>query len=340
MTEPPQSGFTGVVWEAREPDRLARDLGTGPGPLPMAEAGVAWSRLASSFGAAVVEYEAILVSLRGAWQSVTSAGVHDRLSSLRDWLSGAAQAAAANAAKAEQQAAANELARLTMPNMAEIELIVQAQQMLQSIGAMLGSPIQAVAAVTDTDADAAKAAASRVMRIYEAATEPLATSWVQDHPPVLTSSAALAAEQAGAPMTRMPSMPQMSQMPVGVGALSLDPSSLVMPPPAPTAYVTPSYNDESVTAQAVPEAVPVDAAGAVGQVPASPMPGPVAAGAPGMPMTQAEVEHRASLTVEGTDAIGIDNGIVSAPAVLGGAAAAAPAAPATQAQGTSQPGAA
>lgn len=336
MIEPPQSGFTGVVWEARQPDRLARDLGAGPGPLPMAEAGVAWSHLAASFGAAVVEYEAILVALRGAWQSVTSAGVHDRLSTLRDWLAGAAQAAAANAAKAEQQAAANELARLMMPNMAEIELIVQAQQALQSMGAMLGAPIQAIAAVTDNDADAAKAAAARVMRVYEAATEPLASPWVQDRPPVLTSNAALAAERAGAPMTRMPSMPEMPSVGLPAG---LDPSSLAMPAPAPGAYIAPSFDDESVTAQTVPEAVPVESADAVG-LPASPMPGPVAAGAPGMPVTQVEVEHRASLAVEGADVIGIDNGIVSAPAVLGGAAATAPAAQPTQTQGASQPGAA
>ncbi|MGF6887263.1 hypothetical protein ABIA39_004398 [Nocardia sp. GAS34] len=341
MIEPPQSGFTGVVWEAREPDRLARDLGTGPGPLPMAEAGVAWSRLAASFGAAVVEYEAILVSLRGAWQSVSSADVHDRLSSLRDWLGGAAQAAAANAAKAEQQAAANELARLTMPNMAEIELIVQAQQMLQSMGAALGSPIHAVAAVTDTNADAAKAAASRVMRIYEAATEPLATPWSQDHPPVLTSDAALIAERAGSPMSQLPSMPQISSAALPQG---FDPAALsaAMPAPAPTAYVAPAYDDAPAT-QEVAQEVPVAAtADAVGQVPATPLPGPIAAGAPAMPASQVEVEHRAGLTIEGADHIGVDSGIVSAPAVLGGSTS-APAAPTqtqTQSHGNPQPGAA
>ena len=72
----------------------------------MAEAGATWSRLATTFGAAAAEYEAIIVSLRGAWQSATSAGVHDRVSALRDWLAGAAQAAAANAAKAVRAAIA------------------------------------------------------------------------------------------------------------------------------------------------------------------------------------------------------------------------------------------
>jgi hypothetical protein len=35
-----------------------------------------------------------------------------------------------------------------------------------------------------------------------------------------------------------------------------------------------------------------------------------------------EDPHRAGVTVEGADAIGFDNGIVSAPAVLGGSSAA------------------
>jgi len=336
MIEPPQSGFTGVVWEAREPDRLARDLSTGPGPLPMAEAGAAWGHLAGSFGAAVVEFESILVALQGAWRSATSAGVHDQVSTLRDWLSGAAQAAGANAAKAQEQAAANELARLTMPNIAEIELIIAAQHMLQQIGGALGAPIQAIAAVTDTDSDAAKAAAARVMRIYEAATEPLATPWVQDHPPVLSSGTALAAEHSGVPGSRPSlsmSMPQISSaLPPG-----FDPASLTMPPPVQTAFVAPSYV-ESETAQDVPQVVP---AGPAGQIPATAMPGPVGAPMTGASAMQAEPGHRAGLTIEGTDAIGIDNGIVSAPAVLGGT----PATPTTTrtappAQPAAQPGAA
>ncbi|MGY2063242.1 PPE domain-containing protein, partial [Nocardia gipuzkoensis] len=66
MIEPPRTGFTGVVWEAREAGKLAQDLTTGAGPVPMAEAGAAWTRLAAGFGAAAVEYEVILTQLRGA----------------------------------------------------------------------------------------------------------------------------------------------------------------------------------------------------------------------------------------------------------------------------------
>ncbi|WP_067674194.1 PPE domain-containing protein [Nocardia miyunensis] len=326
MIEPPQPGFTGVVWEAREPDRLARDLDTGPGPLPMAEAGATWSRLATSFGAAAVEYEAIMVSLRGAWQSTASVGVHDRISALRDWLAGAAQAAAANAAKAQEHAAANELARLTMPNMADIKAIQEAQQMLQQIGISLGAPIQAIAAVTDTDSDIAKATASRVMRVYEAATEPLATPWVQDHPPELTSGTALAAEQAGAQVPKLPE-------PEGVPVLppSFDPAAFAITPPMKTAYRAPSFVESTTAAEEAAEVVP---ASATSQIPAGGIPGAVAPGAAAAGLQNEE--HRAGIAVEGADAIGIDNGIVSAPAVLGGS----PAGPQQSAPGNAQSGAA
>ena len=332
MIEPPQPGFTGVVWEAREPDRLARDLDTGPGPLPMAEAGAAWSRLAVGFAAAAAEYEAIVVSLRGAWQSINSAGVHDRISALRDWLAGAAQAAAANAAKAQEHAAANELARLTMPNMADIKAIQEAQQMLQLIGVSLGAPIQAIAAVTDTDSDMAKATASRVMRVYEAATEPLATPWVQDHPPQLTTGAALAAEQAGAQAPKLPT-------PEGVTILppNFDPAAFAIAPPAKTAYRAPSFVESATTAEEAAEVVPASATGSASPIPAGGVPGAVAPAAAGS--TLQNEEHRAGIAVEGADAIGIDNGIVSAPAVLGGSTA-APQQTAQTAPGTAQPGAA
>ncbi|WP_216894433.1 PPE domain-containing protein [Nocardia alni] len=330
MIEPPQSGFTGVVWESRQPDQLARDLGTGPGPIPMAEAGATWAHLASSFGAAAVEYESILVMLRGAWQSVSSATVHERISSLSDWLGGAAQAAAANAARAEQQAAANELARLTMPNIADIQLIQQAEQMLQQIGLGLGAPIQAIAAVTDTNADAAKAAAARVMRVYEAATDPLAVPWVQDKPPVLSSGAALTAERStgkGSPLPMPESLPMMPALPA-----NFDPAALAAAAPSPTAYIAPAYTESEVPQQ-VPQAVPVSAAEAAAPAPASAMPvTPMGGG--GAPAAPVEDAHRAGIAVEGADVIGMDNGIVSAPAVLGGSSA-APAPPQT---GTPQPG--
>ncbi len=309
MIEPPRTGFTGVVWEAREAGKLAQDLTTGAGPVPMAEAGAAWTRLAAGLGAAAVEYEVILTQLRGAWQSAASDGVHERITALRDWLRDTAAAATNNAARSEAQAAAYELARLTMPNAAEIAAIEAVQRTMESIGAALGAPIKAVAAATDTDADAAKATASRVMRTYEAATEPLALPWTHANPPVLTAGTSLAAEQGGPaiePASATTGLPAMPVMPGGF------PGGFTMPAPIKTAYRAPLTVQASEVTE-VPVTQPVSNSSPYSStVPGAPM-SPAAGGAP----VQSEEEHRAGIVVEGADAIGLEGGIVSAPAVLG-----------------------
>ncbi|MEV0293227.1 PPE domain-containing protein [Nocardia sp. NPDC050710] len=308
MIEPPRPGFTDVVWEAREPDRLARDLTTGPGAIPMAEAGAAWAKLAADFGTAAVEYELVIAAIRGAWQSSTSRDVLERITGLRDWLSEAASAATANAVRAETQAAAYELARLTMPNTADIAAIQQVQRMLDSIGAALGAPIRAVAAQTDADADVAKAAASRVMRTYEAATEPLAMPWEHQQPPVLASEAALDAERAGAnvPVGQTP-VPPMGFPGMGIPSLG----GFVAAAREKTAYRTPVLV-QSETPQTVetvtPHAVPTTHPASMPLVPAAMAPGAAAA-------QEEEYESRAGDA--GVDVLGPELGIVSAPAVLG-----------------------
>src|SRR5262245_45847141 len=82
----------------------ARELTTGPGSIPMAQAGQAWGGLAAGLGEAVVEYESIIGDVRQAWQSGTGDAVAERITALRDWLIDAAAGATANAAKAEVQA--------------------------------------------------------------------------------------------------------------------------------------------------------------------------------------------------------------------------------------------
>ncbi|WP_433523144.1 PPE domain-containing protein [Nocardia pseudovaccinii] len=309
MIEPPQPGFTGVVWGAREPERLARELSTGPGAVPMAEAGAAWTRLAAGFGTAVAEYELIVASMRGAWQSTTSGPVLERISRLRDWLADAATTAGNNAARAETQAAAYELARLTMPHTAEIQAIQAVQRMLESIGGALGAPLEAVAARADTDADMAKAAAARVMQTYEAATEPLATPWIQQDPPVIASPAALAAEEASASAaaatSAMPALPAITPgmfMPGGIGAV---PTLTKLQP-----YRAPVFTEAPTPVEVTtPQPVPASTASSS----ALPMvPGAMAAGG------GAEEEDYAPRAAAVTgDAIGADLGIAAAPAVLG-----------------------
>src|SRR5690606_5845588 len=120
-----------------------------------------------------------------------------RISTLREWLLETAAAATANAARMQAQVLAYEVAALAMPDSGDIAAITAAQRALEQVGTMLGAPIKAIAAETDTQADAAKAVASRVMRSYEAATEPLAEPWLHVPPPPIVPEAALIAEQAG-----------------------------------------------------------------------------------------------------------------------------------------------
>lgn len=313
----PQPGFTGVVWEAREPQQLAQDLTTGPGSVPMAEAAAAWSRLATGFGAAVVEYEQVLAALRGAWQSGRSDAVIERVAALWDWLAEAAGAAAQNAARMQAQVAAYEIARLAMPNTADIETIQQVQRMLESIGGMLGAPVRAVAADTDTEADVAKAVASRVMRNYESATEPLATPWQHEEPPAVAPDKALVAEQA-ARQAPMPSVAGALPGMVPMGRMSI-PSMPTAVPRVRTAYPAPVYSQSGASSELTAQPVPVSTAnGSSEAVPMSPAgaPGGAAGGAQDVPRFP-----RARLAGEAGDRL--DGEIQAAPAVLGSAEPAA-----------------
>ncbi|MFG1794387.1 PPE domain-containing protein [Nocardia sp. NPDC049149] len=312
MIEPPQPGFTGVVWEAREPDRLTRELSTGPGAIPMAEAGATWAKLAAGFGSAVVEYDLIIASLHGAWESSTSSAVLDRISKLRDWLTDSARAAGENAAHAEKQAAAFQLAQLTMPNALDIAAIKQAQHALEAVSGALGAPIKAVAAQTDAEADLAKAAASRVMRTYEAATEPLAAPWQHEQPPVIASPAALEAEQPGTAQAANSATMPASASGMGLSGFGLPgPIGPISVPRPLTTYQAPMAAQtaqvaETVAPQPIPTTTPVSSSmlppGAIG---------PSAMGA------QDEEYESARAGVAPTAEFDPDLGIVSAPSVLG-----------------------
>lgn len=314
MIEPPQPGFTGVVWEAREPDKLATDLTTGAGPMPMADAAAAWTRLAAAFGAAVLDYEQVLQTLRGSWKSGSSEQVWERISTLREWLIETAAAATANAARLQAQVMAYEVAALAMPNTADIAAITAMQQALEQVGTALGAPIKAIAAQTDAEADVAKAVASRVMRSYEAATEPLATPWLHAPPPSIAPEAALAGEQSGQG-TATPT-PGAAAMP-GIGAIGLGalPS---MPAPVQTAYRAPVFV-QSATAVGTTTAQPAPVATPAGQ--AAPLvPGAMAPGA----QDSAARFPRAGIAYEESDQLVAEGEIQAAPAVLGVAERAAP----------------
>ncbi|WP_040794559.1 PPE family protein [Nocardia higoensis] len=218
MIEPPAPGFTGVVWEARPTDRLARELTSGPGSVHLVEAATAWTGLAASFGAAVADYDRIIAGIRAHWRSETSDQVVERLSTMRDWLVDTAAAAGRNAQHTAALATAYEVARLAMPHTADIAALEQTLRMIQAVGASLGGALVGVAAEIDSDQDAAKATAARVMRTYEAATEPLARPWQQSAPPPLATAEALEAEQAAAG-PRTTSVRLSSSVPAGMPVL-------------------------------------------------------------------------------------------------------------------------
>ncbi|MFC8042682.1 PPE domain-containing protein [Nocardia sp. NPDC057353] len=317
MIEPPQPGFTGVVWEARPPQKLAEDLGTGPGSVPMAEAAAAWGRLAAAFGAAVLEYEHVLHELRGAWQSGASGAVIETVTTLRQWLIDVAAAAAGNAARMQAQVAAYEIAALAMPNLVDIEAIQQAQRTIESIGAAMGAPIKAIAAQTDTETDQAKVVASRVMRNYEAATEPLALPWSQQHPPRIAPEQPLQAEQSAQSAAREASAREISTVTPSFAVPPINVAGLIALPP------------RELGAFRAPAVASAAAAG----VEVQPRPAPVPATAPaghGMPMTplaqaggaqESSRFPRAGIPGATDDHLAEETGMQAAPAVLGGTVA-------------------
>ncbi|MFD0365947.1 PPE domain-containing protein [Nocardia sp. GCM10030253] len=314
MVEPPVVGFTGVIWQARPTDQLARDLTTGRGATPMAEAGAAWAKLAASFGAAVVEYDQIVSKIRESWRSAESEVVIERITTLRDWLADAAVAAGQNAGRAGGQAVAHEVARLAMPHVAEIAALETARQGIEQAGAALGAPLVAAAAEVDTQQDLAKSNAARVMQSYESATTPLATPWQHQQPPVIASSAALEAEQAGP--TRTTSAPGPGVMAAGfvphVGAIAM--------PREKTAYRAQSVA-KSVSA---PEVVPVESTpvSADNNAASRIAPGGMA---PGAVMGEAERTVRAgAIAARPGEGLEIEAGVDVAPPVLGAAVEQAP----------------
>lgn len=189
------TGFTGVVWDTRTTERLAHDLGDGAGPAPLAEAGRAWGAVSTELATAGLEYASIIATLGVHWESAYSSTAFEKLTGLAPWFADTAAAAADNAVRAEAQAAAVSVARLSMPNLAEVDIARSVMQSAASISslapAMVGAAAHAERALHDQ-----RMRASRVMQSYESATEPAARPWDSASPaPNLVSGSALAAER-------------------------------------------------------------------------------------------------------------------------------------------------
>ncbi|MET9488656.1 PPE domain-containing protein [Nocardia sp. NPDC006630] len=307
MLETTKPGFTGTVWEARPPEQLARDLVTGAGAVPAAEAGLAWARLSAGFGAAALEYEHILEILDSAWESKNSKPFIERIRALRDWLASSAADAASNAAQAEAHAAAYEIAKLAMPDANDVEQIKQLKEMLEQLGTAVGAPMLAQVARTDTAADEAKAIAARVMRTYEAATESLATPWEHQAPPEITAGMDTGGNQAPAvdpdAAATTPEMPAMPGFPIGPIDIAPIKTEFRMRGNAQV--------DETISERVVTQPVTVQTGASMPMAPAA----AAAGGGDG------EDEHvtRSGLAGAPSDAeLGLTSGMQVAPAVLGG----------------------
>lgn len=310
MVEPPVIGFTGVVWPARRTEQLSRDLMTGPGAASLTEAGAAWTQLAATFGAAVLEYEQILVRIRAAWRSPDSEVVLDRITKLRDWLADAATAAAQNATRAGGQAVAYEVARLAMPHIAEVAALEDLKQGIEQAGAALGAPLVAAAAQVAGEQDRAQANAARVMQSYESATTPLAEPWPQQRPPVIATSTALEAERNAAtrPAPAVAGHAVPGGFPVGFPGHAI--------PPAKVAYRAQTV----VRPVAAPEVVPAQSSAAKTDSGMSrTVPGGMAPAAGMAADGERAVRASAAGAPRPGDALNLEAGFDAAPPVLGAA---------------------
>ncbi|MBO0853863.1 MAG: PPE domain-containing protein [Nocardia sp.] len=318
MVEPPAPGFTGVVWEARPTEQLARELTTGPGPVPMADAAAAWTRLAAEFGAAVPEYDRIVAAIRGHWQSETSDAVLQRISAMREWLAEVATAAARNAEHATRQATSYEIARLAMPHVAEVAALDRAVHAVQALGASLGAPLVGAAAQISADHDAAKADAARIMRTYEAASAPLASHWQQAPPPALATGHALEQEKAvgSAPANKAPAAPELPATPAMPNLPTPDFTALNLPRPLTSTHV------QQVATTQTSEFSTIPAESGASQL-STAQPIPAGAGPVGTPQPEEERVAGAAPPATGAE-LGIDAGVAAAPPVLGGVEAQPP----------------
>ncbi|AKS31644.1 PPE domain-containing protein [Mycolicibacterium goodii] len=191
-------GYTGVVWESRSTEQLARDLTEGPGPSSVGDAGAAWVRVANGFTAAAAEYTQALDRVRTSWESRHAPEVLARLQELGDWLQAKALNAAANGQRAEQAAVAATVAILAMPSVSEAAEGQAQRDMMASLAAYNGAILTGSFAEFDAAATADQANAAAVMQQYENAVAPLATAWDEPLPPEVAKGDAAAAERAAA----------------------------------------------------------------------------------------------------------------------------------------------
>lgn len=334
MVEQPQAGFTGAIWDAVPAETLARELTTGPGAGPMAEAGLAYTELAAVLGAAGTEFRAILAVVGSAWGSDSSEDGLAQLAGLSSWFDTITAAATDNAATAAQQAVSYELAKVAMPPVGEVDQALRSAETMLS-GALLGAPLAGLLDLAEQQVDALHHQAAQVMRTYEAAGETLAVPWEQELAPAVSAGANLLAEQArgqgGAHDVAGPAATEQLPTEVLRGPAPTIDLSLLDVTPTPTVVV----GGESLLLTPLPTVAPVaPTATAAVSATATTVTAPPPVATPAAPQTAtATPQPGARAAAAETGDIGgqivVDAGFSTAPAVLGAVARdrAEPAAP-------------
>ncbi|OBJ12691.1 hypothetical protein A5624_10615 [Mycobacterium sp. 1482292.6] len=175
-------GFTNVAWESRSAEQLARGLTTGPGPMPVGQAGAAWVRVADEWASISKEYDKVVDQIKTSFASRGADAVARKLDEFGQWLRSASLCAADNGRRAEQAAVAYSAAVLAMPSVSEAIETRTAHDVMASLAAYNGAVLNGQFAEFDQALAAHQANASAVMYQYEEACSGLAAPWQQ--PPV------------------------------------------------------------------------------------------------------------------------------------------------------------
>ncbi|WP_216897438.1 PPE domain-containing protein [Nocardia alni] len=324
MLEPPRPGFTGTVWEAIPPERLVHEVTTGHGATPMTEAGLAYSGLAAGLTEAATEFRAVLSLLGDAWASSSSADGLNQLAGLAGWLDRIAAAAQSNAEIAGRQATNYQLARTTVPQLAQVAEAIRGVENLVH-GILPGALLTGLLDTAEHQADGLRQQVVRAMRSYETASEQLARPWRQDHAPEVSAAANLLAEHTnGTPVAAHASghttdAPQLEHAMSDLPQLDLSPLQTF--PAAPTVPV----GGEALAMSALPLAggtptAPVPTSPPALQQPMThtPMMSPASAFAAPAAATAAHAPRpTASDAADSHEKIVVNAGFATAPAVLG-----------------------
>ncbi|NDK91280.1 PPE domain-containing protein [Gordonia desulfuricans] len=327
------TGFTGIIWDARTSARLAADLGAGAGPSPLAESAMAWSVVSAEMGRAAISYGKVLAELGAGWESGAAESVLGQLSALGDWLAEMSANAATAAVLVEQQAAAVTVARLAMPDPAEIAL-VDGLADLAATAASVVPLVSGAAAHAERAVHDQRVRAARVMEAYEVAAEPVARPWLTPHPapagaitaappaPGSSSDGSAADTTAAQPVSGLSAAVVVPSVPTIRGAYTPTvPASTVAEPTRVSAPVDSRPPSSPITPPIAPMA-PAAAIGATGRddVRTHPMGAAVTVSAAGVagdgPATWAEVAVADAPVVEGTH--GLDPRYLSETLVLPG----------------------